>query len=83
MSRSLKKISLRDFRNFLKYKGLNKIRTTGGHEIWSCQSLSRPIVLQTHIDPVPEFIIRNNLRTLNSNRSELLNFLRTKGKKGK
>lgn len=81
MSESFKNLPLRDFRNFLKYKGLIKIRTTGGHEVWSCKALLRPIILQTHIDPVPEFIIRNNLRTLNSNKSELINFLKTKRKK--
>lgn len=78
MPRTLKNISLKDFRRFLEYKGLNKIRVAGGHEVWSCQALLRPIILQTHIDPVPEFIIRNNLRTLDSNRTELLDFLNKK-----
>ncbi|NQU52426.1 MAG: type II toxin-antitoxin system HicA family toxin [Bacteroidetes bacterium] len=75
MTQSLKNIPLKDFRNFLEFKGLKCIRTKGGHEMWSCTSLLRPITLQSHISPIPEFIIRNNLRTLGSNRSELLDFL--------
>jgi hypothetical protein len=46
-------------------KGLKHIRTTGGHKIWGGKSLQRPIVLQTHIDPVPGFIVKQILRALN------------------
>lgn len=63
MPLSLSNITLKDFRNFLEFKGLKIIRSTGGHEVWSCKTLFRPIILQSHIDPVPEFIVRNNLRT--------------------
>jgi hypothetical protein len=75
MPPTLKNISLNDFRRFLEYKGLKPIRAVGGHEVWSGVSLLRPIILQSHIDPVPEFIIRNNLRTLGSDKKELLDFL--------
>lgn len=78
MTQTLKNISLKDFRNFLEYKGLKVIRIKGGHEVWSGKDLLRPIILQTHIDPIPEFIIRNNLRTLSSDKNELLRFLNSK-----
>lgn len=81
MPRSLKNIPLKEFRKFLELKGLKVIRITGGHEVWSGKEMLRPIVLQTHIDLVPEFIIRNNLRTLGSNKNELLEFLDSKNKK--
>ncbi|MBI1781428.1 MAG: type II toxin-antitoxin system HicA family toxin [Sphingobacteriales bacterium] len=58
--------------------GLNYIRTSGGHEIWSAKGLTSPVVLQTHIDPVPEFIIKNNLRTIGKTEEDLLTFLKTK-----
>jgi hypothetical protein len=80
MPRSLKNIPLKDFRKFLEFKGLKVIRIAGGHEVWSGKELLRPIILQTHIDPVPEFIIRNNLRTLGSDKNELLGFLDSKKK---
>jgi len=64
MAHKLKNISLKLFRNYLIHKGLKCIRTTGGHEIWGGKGVSRPIVLQTHIDPIPLFIVKNSLRTL-------------------
>jgi hypothetical protein len=35
MAQSISNIPLADFRKFLEYKGLNLIRTAGGHEVWS------------------------------------------------
>ena len=67
---SLKNIKLSVFRQFLLFKGLKHIRTNGGHEIWARKDLTRPVVIQTHEDPVPEHIIKNNLRTIKSNRQE-------------
>jgi hypothetical protein len=50
-------VKLKDLRRFLDLQGAKIIRTSGGHEIWSHKSLPRPIPIQTHIDPVPEFIV--------------------------
>ncbi len=83
MSKGLKNIPLKDFRKFLEYKGLKCIRTSGGHEVWSRKDLLRPIILQSHVNPIPEFIIRNNLRTLESDRNELSEFLKPKKTKKK
>ena len=71
----LKNISLRSFRAYLLHCGLKHIRTKGGHEIWSARNMLRPVVLQTHVDPVPEFIIKNNLRTIGKTETDLLQFL--------
>lgn len=71
----LKNISLRTFRAYLVYCGLKHIRTKGGHEIWSAKELTRPVVLQTHVDPIPEFIIKNNLRTMGRAEQHLLEYL--------
>jgi hypothetical protein len=75
---NLKNIPLRVFRNYLIYCGINHIRTTGGHEIWSSKGLTRPIVLQTHVDPIPEFIVKNNLRTIGKSAQHLIEFLKRK-----
>jgi len=40
----------------------------GGHEKWSKSSLERPITIQTHVDPIPEFIVKQVLRHLNLSR---------------
>lgn len=63
------------FRAFLEYKGLNHIRDKGGHEIWSRKDMLRPVIFQSHISPVPEFIIRNNLRNMGVTKKELMEFL--------
>ena len=71
----LKNISLKTFRDYLIRCGLNHIRTRGGHEVWSAKGLTRPVILQTHVDPVPEFIIKNNLRTMGKSVDDLIKFL--------
>ena len=45
-------------------KGCICNRINGGHEHWTRADLLRPITIQTHIDPVPEFIIKNGLKQL-------------------
>ena len=72
----MKNISLKLFREYLKFKGLNIIRINGGHEIWGGKQLKRPIVLQTHVDPIPEFIIRNKLRTLGTDKKDFDDFVK-------
>lgn len=71
----LKNISLKTFRRYLLHCGLKHIRSKGGHEIWSAKNLTRPVVLQTHVDPIPEFIIKNNLRTIGRPEEHLVEFL--------
>lgn len=75
MVKSLANIPLNDFRRFLEFKDLHLIRTSGGHEVWSRKDLLRPVIIQSHVSPVPEFIIRNALRTLETDRKELETFL--------
>ena len=70
-SEKLSNIPLSDFRSFLSRQGLKVIKSTkgrGGHEKWARADLDRPITLQTHIDPVPEFIVKQILRHLNMTR---------------
>jgi hypothetical protein len=64
MSNKLKNVSLRLFRNYLQYKGLKCIRISGGHEVWAGKCVNRPVILQTHIDPIPEFIVKNSLKNM-------------------
>lgn len=64
MSNRGKNIPLKSFRDYLRWKGLSLIRTRGGHEVWSRQNLSRPIIISSHIDPVPLMVVKTNLKTL-------------------
>ena len=74
MTKKIHNISIAEFKSFLRHHGLKRIRTTGGHEIWSRQDLLRPVIFQTHIDPIPVFIIKNNLRTMGLNSKDLRSF---------
>lgn len=59
------------FRKFLESQGLKVIKGTkgrGGHEKWSRAGMDRPITIQTHIDPIPEFIVKQVLRHLEMDR---------------
>ena len=59
------------FRKFLESQGLRVIKDTrgrGGHEKWSKSGMDRLITIQTHIDPVPEFIVKQVLRHLKIDR---------------
>ena len=64
----LSNIPLADFRSFLFDMGCTRnqqaTKGRGGHEKWERDDFLRPITLQTHVDPVPELIVRNALKTL-------------------
>lgn len=60
----LRNIPLKLYKDFLTAQGCSCNRTNGGHEHWSRCDLLRPITVQTHVDPVPEFIIKNALKQL-------------------
>lgn len=49
---------------FLEHQGLKHIKTEGGHAKFTRKDLRRPIILQTHISPVPEFIVSQILKHL-------------------
>ena len=55
--------------------GCQTKRTTGGHEHWTREDLLRPITIQTHIDPVPERIMKQILSTLKIDKEEFLKIL--------
>ena len=74
-TRKLSNISLAGYRDFLSKVGCKYIRTTDGHEVWTKKELTRPIIFQTHIEPVPEFIIRNALRALEISKSQFWEIL--------
>lgn len=70
MAVKLSNISLATFRIYLRSVGCELLRTEGGHEMWGRRGLRRSITLQSHIDPVPERIVRQSLRNLDVTREE-------------
>jgi len=68
-------VSLDDYRYFLTKVKCNLSGIEGGHEKWTRKDLTRPIIVQTHESPVPEFIIRNALRNLKLTKKDFFNIL--------
>ncbi len=75
MAPSIKNVSIKKFKIFLLHYDLKQIRIESGHEIWSGKELTRPVVFQTHIDPIPLFIIKSNLRTMGLTLTDLRKYL--------
>ena len=73
--KKLSNITVKEFRELLLRLGLQPLRTAGGHEIWMKTGLRRAIVFQTHVEPIPEFIVRNTIRDLGMTRQEFLEIL--------
>lgn len=73
--KKLSNISVKEFRDILTRLGLQPLRTAGGHEIWTKNGLKRTVVFQTHVEPIPEFIVRNAIRDLGMSRDEFISKL--------
>lgn len=69
-SNPLKNVSLKDCRKFLTKALCKKTRTSGGHEHWTRADLLRPITIQTHIDPVPERIMKQIVQALDMDKDD-------------
>jgi len=72
----LSNVPLADFRLFLEYAGCRLVSSAGGHEKWKKDGCMRSVILQSHITPVPEFIIKSNLRTLGLSRADFIEWLK-------
>lgn len=80
----LSNISIAEFEEFLEHKGCVRVDNGNeGHEKWVNPGISRPIILQTLLDPIPEFIVRNNLRDLDISRKSFAEWYLERKKKGK
>ncbi len=76
--RKLNNISIAKFESFLELAKCNYIKTNAGHVKYSRCDLNRPIIFQTHVKPIPEFIIKNNLRTLGYTTDDFFDILEGK-----
>ena len=72
----LSNVNLLTFREFLFDIGCERLSIEGGHEKWHKKGCLRPVIFQTHIDPIPEFILKNNLRSLGLSRTDFIEWLK-------
>ena len=73
--RNLSNITLAELRAILALRGLTVERTKGGHEMWSKEGMPRPVVFQTHKQPIPEFVVQNAIKTLGMTKKEFIALL--------
>ncbi len=77
-TRKLKNINVAKFEGFLDLALCKYIHDNKGHVQYTRADLTRPIVFQNHITPVPEFIIRNALRALGYSKNDFFDILEGK-----
>ncbi len=73
--RSLANIKRSELRAVLTLLGLTYDGTNGGHEKWSKPGMLRPVIFQTHKEPIPEFIVKNILRNIGITKQEFIALL--------
>lgn len=73
---SLSNVSLPKFRRFLFEVGCTRVSVKGGHEKWKLAGCSRSIIIQTHIDPVPERVVRSALVDMGLTRQDFISIMR-------
>lgn len=69
-------LSLSRYRKFLKQIGCECVGINGGHEKWRKDGLLRPVIVQTHIDLVTPFVLKNALRELNISTADFLKIIK-------
>ena len=80
----LSNISIAEFKEFLEDHGCTKAESgNDGHEKWTKEGSLRPVIFQTHIDPVPEFIVKNNLRNIGLTRKDFTDWYLNRKQKQK
>ncbi len=67
----IKSIHWKEFEKFLLYIGCEFVREKGDHRIYWKEGIKRPIIVPRY-NPLPSFIILNNLRVLNITKEKYL-----------
>ena len=79
-TKNLKNITIAKFQSFLDLVQCNYISINGGHEKWTRADLLRPVIFQTHEKPIPEHIVKNNLRVLGYSKNDFFDIMEDKVK---
>lgn len=67
-------ITNKQFQKFLLYVGCSQKRSKGDHFVYVRSGLMRPIIIPLD-NPLPQFIIRNNLKLLGISWEEFFNII--------
>ncbi len=72
---SKQSVKTRNFIKVIKHWGLTHRGTKGSHQRWSKAGMIRPVIIQSGNKNIPEFHIRNNLRTIGKSWKEFFDTL--------
>ncbi|AJA67509.1 type II toxin-antitoxin system HicA family toxin [Myroides odoratimimus] len=72
----LSNIPLKTMCWFIEHNGCKDVGGIGGHKKYVRKDLTRPIIIQSHIDPVPEFIVKQILRHLGFDKKQFHEYLK-------
>lgn len=67
-------VTNREFQKFLIYIGCSLKRSKGDHFVYVRSDLIRPVIVPAD-NPLPQFIVRNNLKLLGISWEEFFNIL--------
>lgn len=76
--KSLQNVTISQLESFFELCLCKFIKNKKGHIQYTRADLTRPLVFQNHIEPVPEFIIQNLLRGLGYSKKEFFEILEHK-----
>lgn len=77
-TRHLRNVSISKLESFLELCLCKFIKNSKGHIQYTRSDLTRPLPFQSHIDPVPEFIVKNLLRGLGYSKNDFYDILEQK-----
>ncbi len=69
-TKHLRNVSISQLESFLELCLCKFIKNNKGHVQYTRSDLTRPLIFQSHIDPVPEFIVKNLLRGLGYSKND-------------
>jgi len=74
-TKHVRNVSISKFESFLELCLCKFIKNKKGHIQYTRSDLTRPLPFQNHIDPVPEFIVKNILRGLGYSKNDFFDIL--------
>jgi len=77
-TRHLRNVSISQLESFLELCQCKFLKTQKGHGQYIRADLTRPLPFSNHVDPVPEFVVKNLLRNLGYSKNDFHDILEGK-----
>ena len=77
-TRHLRNVSISQLESFLELCKCKFVKSKKGHGQYIRADLTRPLPFSNHVDPVPEFVVKNLLRGLGYSKNDFHDILEGK-----